>query len=52
MNTKHSDIAVAALPFVGTVTLGAINDLIGIATGLTGIAYLLWKWRREAKQKP
>jgi hypothetical protein len=51
MTTKPSDLIAASLPFVGTVTFSAINDVIGIIAGIVGIAYLAWKWRREAKQK-
>lgn len=46
---KPSDLATATLPPVLAVTLGQIHTIIGIIGGLLGIAYLLWKWRKEAK---
>ena len=50
MNTKPSDVIAATVPLLGTVTLGQINDLVGIAGGMLGMAYLIWRWRRDAKQ--
>ena len=50
MNTKPSDVIAATVPLLGTVTLGQINDLVGIAGGMLGMAYLAWRWHRDAKQ--
>jgi len=50
MNTKPSDVIAATAPLVGTVTLGQINEIVGIVGGLLGMAYLIWRWRRDAKQ--
>ena len=45
---KLSDYATAGLPVGLTLTLGERNTLVGIVGGVRGIAYLLWRWRREA----
>ena len=51
MNTlKPSDVLAATAPAVSATVLGQINDMIGIVGSLLGIVYLLWRWRREAKQ--
>ena len=50
MNTKPSDVIAATIPVLSTVTLGQINDLVGIAGGMIGMAYLIWRWHRDAKQ--
>lgn len=44
------DFATAGVPAVASLTLSQVNSLIGIAGGLLGIAYLIWKWKREAKK--
>jgi hypothetical protein len=38
------------MPPVASLTLGHLNSLVGIVGGLLGIAYLIWKWCREAKK--
>lgn len=48
---KPVDVIAAAVPAISATVLGQINDLIGIIAGLLGIAYLLWRWRREARAK-
>jgi hypothetical protein len=50
MNMKPADFIAATAPAVSATILGQINDLIGIIAGVLGIVYLLWRWRREAKQ--
>lgn len=44
------DFATAGVPAVASLTLSQVNSFIGIVGGLLGIAYLLWKWKREAKK--
>lgn len=43
------DLAVAAIPTTATITLSQVNQLFGIIGGALGIAYLIWKWNKEAK---
>ena len=47
MNSHEKDILTAAVPTAATLTLSQINSLVGIIGGLVGIAYLIWKWRKE-----
>lgn len=51
MVVKPSDAIVAGVPMVASMTLSQINSLVGIIGGILGIAYLLWKWYRDAKAK-
>jgi hypothetical protein len=44
---RPHDYFAAALPPIAALTLSEINAVVGIAGGLLGIAYLLWKWRKE-----
>lgn len=50
MNSQEKDILVAAIPTTASFTLSQINSLVGIIGGLIGIAYLIWKWRKEANK--
>lgn len=50
MNSQEKDILVAAIPTTASFTLSQINNLVGIIGGLIGIAYLIWKWRKEANR--
>ena len=43
------DYIVAGTPVMASVTLGQVNQVAALVGTLLGIAYLLWKWRREAK---
>jgi hypothetical protein len=43
------DILVAGTPAVASITLSQVNQVAALVGTLLGIAYLLWKWRREAK---
>lgn len=46
-NVNSKDLLIASIPTVTSTALGSINQVVGILGGLLGIAYLLWKWRRE-----
>jgi len=46
---QAKDYIVAGTPAVASITLGQVNQVAGLVATLLGIAYLLWKWRREAK---
>lgn len=48
MRLTPTDIAIASMPPAAAITLGQVNSIIGIIGGLMGIAYLVWKWRKEA----
>lgn len=51
-----SDWFAAAAPVlgagVGSLTLADWNEAAQLFGALLGGAYLIWKWRREAKAKP
>lgn len=46
------DLIHATVPTVATITLSQVNDILGTIGAVLGIAYLLWKWMREAREKP
>jgi hypothetical protein len=50
MNSHEKDILTAAIPTTASFTLSQINSVIGIIGGLVGIAYLIWKWKKESKR--
>jgi hypothetical protein len=45
------DMVAAAAPATATLTLSTINEVLGLFSGVLGIAFLLWKWRREIVQQ-
>jgi hypothetical protein len=52
MNTDHTKaILTAATPAAAMVSLSQVNEVAALVGTLLGIAFLLWRWRREA-QKP
>lgn len=36
---------------IATLSLQRINEVVALVGGILGIAYLLWKWRREASKR-
>lgn len=48
-NLKPIDVIAAATPTVAGLTLSHVNTGLTTVSILLGIGYLLWKWRREAK---
>lgn len=43
------DFLAAAAPSLGSITMAQVNTLAQILGTLLGAAYLVWKWRREAR---
>jgi hypothetical protein len=41
----------AATPAAAMVTLSQVNEVAALVGTLLGIAFLLWRWRREAQKK-
>ncbi|EIP96820.1 hypothetical protein OpiT1DRAFT_01245 [Opitutaceae bacterium TAV1] len=50
IRAKLADCIAAAAPATASLTLDHVNGIIAAVGGLLGIAYLLWKWSREARQ--
>lgn len=47
---KPLDLVAATLPTFSATIIGGVNEFAGLVGTVTGIAYLIWKWRREAMQ--
>ncbi len=45
------DLLTAGSPLFLCVTLSQVNEVLAMVGTLLGIAYLLWKWVREARGK-
>ena len=48
---KPADIIAAAVPTVSATVVAQANQIVGMIGSLLGTAYLLWRWRREARAK-
>jgi len=48
-NTK--DFVTASIPTVAMFSIAQINEIAGLVATLLGIAYLLWRWRRQWKDE-
>ena len=52
MNTDNIKAALtAATPAAAMVSLSQVNEVAALVGTLLGIAFLLWRWRREAKKE-
>ena len=45
-------ILTAAMPAAAMVSLSQINEVAALVGTLLGIAFLLWRWKREANKEP
>lgn len=45
-------LLVASTPALAMISMSQINEFLGMVGSILGIAFLLWRWRREAKSKP
>lgn len=53
MNLNQAkDLATAATPVVAWTSLSQVNDVAALVGTLLGIAFLLWRWKREADKAP
>jgi hypothetical protein len=52
MQTQAKDIATASTPIVAWTSLSHVNDVAALIGTLLGIAFLLWRWKREANKEP
>lgn len=41
---------VGTAPFIAGITFTQINQVLAAASFLTGIAYTLWRWRKDLKK--
>lgn len=48
MNSVNAkDFVTASIPTVAMLSIAQINEIAGLVATLLGIAYLLWRWRRQ-----
>ena len=50
--TQATDLATAATPIVAWTSLSQVNDIAALIGTLLGIAFLIWRWHREATKEP
>ena len=50
MTSDHTKaVLTAATPTIAMVSLSQVNDVAALVGSLLGIAYLLWRWRKQWK---
>lgn len=47
---RHTDILAAAAPVAANLTISHVNELASLIATALGIAYLVWRWRRDARK--
>lgn len=52
MHLKTSDYFAALAPAAAGITLAQVNAVLSFLSLSGGLAYLVWKWRREIKTPP
>ena len=50
-NSLPKDVLTAATPTIAMVSLGQINEIAALSGSVLGIAFLIWRWRREIAKK-
>lgn len=58
MSTEHSDnagavfgkLALLVLAWLGSITLGQVQTVVGILSGLAVLGYTVFKWRKEMRE--
>ena len=50
-NSLPKDVLTAATPTIAMISLGQINEIAALIGSILGIAFLIWRWRREARGK-
>lgn len=52
MNLPNAkDLVTASVPTIAMLSIAQINEIAGLVATLLGIAYLLWRWRRQWKDE-
>ena len=52
MTSDHTKaLLTAATPTIAMVSLSQVNEVAALVGSLLGIAFLLWRWWREAQKK-
>ena len=52
ISMQAKDLATAATPVLAFTSLSQINEVAALIGTLLGIAFLLWRWQREARKDP
>lgn len=47
---RPADVIAASMPTVSATLVAQANQWAGLIGSLLGIVYLLWRWRREARE--